>query len=288
MGAFAGEMFKTVRRPAVWVCVLGLLAVALTIGYGIPWLVETFAKLPASSQSSLPPGTTLADLKVALYPQNFVRQTVQQWSVLGGVFVLIVGVLVQGSEYGWGSVKTLYTQRDGRLTMLAGKVGTLAVVVGVMVVALFATDAVASIGAALLDGKTLEFPGGVDLLKGVAALYLTFGFWALFGLALATLFRQSAMAIGLGLAYALVIEALIFGLAGSFAPDVVNPIRQWFPITNATYLADSFGAISVRGLRTAAAQHYASATHAVVVLVLYVVVFGLVSGVLVRRRDVTS
>lgn len=288
MRAFAGEMFKTVRRPAVWVCVLGLLAVALTIGYGLPWLVETFAKLPAGSQTGLPPGTTLADLKVSLYPQNVVRETVQQWSVLGGVFVLIVGVLIQGSEYGWGSIKTLYTQRDGRLAMLAGKVVTLAVVVAVMVVALFATDAVASIGAALLDGKTIEFPGGVDFLKGVGALYLIFGFWALFGLVLATLFRQSAMAIGLGLAYALVIEALIFGLAGNFAPDVVNPIRQWFPITNSNYLADSFGEVSVRGLRTAAAQPYASATHAVAVLFLYVVAFALTTGVLVRRRDVTG
>src|SRR5205085_825144 len=34
------------------------------------------------------------------------RQTLQQWSTLGGVFALIVGVLLQGSEYGWGTVKT--------------------------------------------------------------------------------------------------------------------------------------------------------------------------------------
>jgi ABC-2 type transport system permease protein len=286
--AFGGELFKTVRRPAVWVCVVGLMAVAVTIGYGIPWLVETYAKVPAGSSSGLPPGTTLADLKVALYPANLVRQTLQQWSVLGGVFALIVGVLLQGSEYGWGTVKTLFTQRDGRLAMLTGKVAALAVVVIVLVVGLFVTDAVSSVAAALLDGKSLAFPDGNTIAKGLAALFLIFGFWAVFGFGLATLFRQSAMAIGLGLAYALVIEGVIFGLAGTFAPDTVNPIRQWFPVTNSGYLADAFGQTTIRGVRAAASAPYASATHAVIVLFLYVVGFLALSVVLVRRRDVTS
>ena len=287
MRAFEGELFKTVRRIAVWVCIVGLLAVAVTIGYGIPWLFETYTKLPAGSSSGLPPGTTLADLKVALYPQNFVRQTLQQWSVLGGVFALIVGVLLQGSEYGWGTVKTLLTQRGGRLEMLFGKIAALAVVVFVMVVALLVTDAVTSTGVALLDGKSLSYPGLSEMAKGVVALYLIFGFWGLFGLALATLFRQSAMAIGLGLAYALVIEGIIFGLAGNFAPDTVNPIRQWFPVTNAGYLAGSFGQAAIRGIRGAPTP-YADATHAVIVLLVYVVGFVAISALLVRRRDVTS
>lgn len=287
MRAFLGEMFKTVRRPAVWVCVIGLFAVAVTIGYAIPWLVETYTKLPAGSSSGLPEGTTLADLKVALYPQNFVRETLQQWSVLGGVFALIVGVLLQGSEYGWGTVKTILTQRGGRLEMLFGKIEALAVVVLVMVVGLLAADAVASVGVALIDGKSLTFPDSSEMLKGLVALYLIFGFWGLFGLALATIFRQSAMAIGLGLAYALVIEGIIFGLAGNFAPDTVNPIRQWFPVTNASYLADSFGQAAIRGIRGGPAP-YADATHAVVVLVAYVIAFVAISAVLVRRRDVTS
>ncbi len=287
MRAFAGELFKTVRRPAVWVCVLVLLGVAVTIGYGIPWLIATYAKLPAGSTGGGDTATALADIKLALYPINVVRYTVQQWSVLGGVFALIVGVLLQGSEFGWGTVKTLYTQRDGRLTMLAGKVGAVALCVLVMVLGLDAVDAVSSIGAALLDGKAIAFPDGVVILKGIGALYLSFAFWAVFGLALATLFRQSAMAIGLGLAYALVIEALIFGLAANFAPDTVNPIRQWFPITNVGYLADSFGAVTTRG-GAATAAPYAGATHAVIVLVLYVAAFAALSAVLVRRRDVTS
>src|SRR5258706_9068112 len=174
------------------------------------------------------PGTTLADFKVALYPQNFVRQTLSQWGVLGGVFALIVGVLMQGREYGWGTIKPLYTQRSGRLTVVFGKIAALAVVVAVMVVALFAVDAASSSVVAAVDGKTIAFPSADVIVKALVAAFLIFGFWAIFGLALSTLFKQSAMAIGLGLAYALVVEVLIFGLLGGLVGDIVKNIRQWF------------------------------------------------------------
>ena len=285
MRALIGELFKAGRRPAVWVCVLGLLAAVVTIGYALPWLAETYS--PPSSAQGLPSGTTLADFKVTLYPINFVRQTLQQWAVLGGVFALILGVLLQGSEYGWGTVKTMYTQRDGRLVMLAGKVGALAVVVLVLVLGLFAVAAASSTVAALLDGKSLDFPGVAETIKGIGAMFLIYGFWSLFGLTLATLFRQSAMAIGLGLAYALVVEGLIFGFGGGLLGDWVKKIQEWFPIANTSYLADSFGAIRLRGLPAQAAP-YADATHAVAVLATYVVAFVVISAMVLRLRDVTA
>lgn len=284
MRTFAGELYKTVRRPAVWVCVVMLFAAGVTIGYAIPWLVETFAK----SSQGLPPGTTLTDLKVAQYPQNFVRQTLQNWSTLGGVFALIIGVLLQGSEYGWGTVKTLYTQRDGRLAMLFGKLGALAVVMLILAVGLFAVDAVASGGAATLDGKPLDYPDGAVIAKGVGAIYLIFGFWALFGFTLATLFRQSAMAIGLGLAYALVIELIIFSVIGIFGGDWVKEIQQWFPLANTGYLSDSFGRVALRGFAEARAAPYRDATHAVSVLLVYVLGFTALSALAVKQRDVTG
>ena len=49
----------------------------------------------------------MSDFKVALYPENFVKDTFSTWGALGGVFALIMGVLVQGSEFGWGTIKTL-------------------------------------------------------------------------------------------------------------------------------------------------------------------------------------
>ena len=283
--AFRGELFKVVRRPGIWVLVGLFLALAILLGYAITWLIYTHP--PPNSSQGLPPGTTLSDFKVALYPENFVKETLNQWGLLGGVFTLIVGVLIQGSEYGWGTIKTLYTQRYGRLRMLFGKLAAMAVVVLVIVIALFAVDAACSSVVALLDSKTSSFPAADVILKAIGAAFLIFGFWAVFGFALATVFRQSAMAIGLGLAYALVIELLIFGLLAGLGASIVRPIQQWFPIANTTYLFQSFGQVRFRGIQSQPAP-YADATHAVVVLLLYVVAFSALSAWLTRTRDVTS
>jgi len=156
-----------------------------------------------------------------------------------------------------------------------------------MVVALFATDALASLLVVTIDGKAVEFPAADVILKAIGAGFLIFGFWAIFGLALATVFRQSAMAIGLGLAYALVVELLIFSLLSALGGDIVDKIHQWFPIANTGYLAESFGQITFRGIPRNAAP-FADATHAVIVLLLYVVAFTAISAWLARTRDVTS
>jgi ABC-type transport system involved in multi-copper enzyme maturation permease subunit len=281
--AFRGELFKLLRRPAVWVLIILLLVLAILLGYVIGYLFDTYG--PA--QQGLPKGTTAADFKVALYPENFVKDTFATWAVLGGVFALILGVLVQGSEYGWGTMKTLYTQRSGRLTMLAGKLAALGVIVLIMVVGLFGVDALCSVVAALLDGKPIDFPSAAVIAQAVAAGFLIFGFWAVFGFGLATFFKQSALAIGLGLAYALVVELLIFSLLRGFGFDVVQKIEQWFPIANTGYLASSFGQIQFKGVQ-AAPGPYADASHAVLVLLLYVVAFAGLSAYLTRNRDITA
>ena len=285
LAAFRGELFKAVRRPGIWVLIGLFLGLAILIGYAITWLVYTYS--PPSAAQGLPPGTTFADFKMALYPENVVKQTLGQWGLLGGVFALIVGVLTQGSEYGWGTIKTLYTQRYGRLTMLFGKIAAMFVVVLVIVIGLFAVDAASSWIVALLDGKTSSFPAADVFLKAIGAALLIFSFWAVFGFGLATVFRQSALAIGLGLAYALVIELLIFGLLAGLGGGIVKSIQQWFPIANSSYLSAAFGQVRLRGVQGQAAP-YADATHAVVMLLLYVIAFTTLSAWLTRTRDVTS
>src|SRR5205823_10541667 len=121
LAAFRGELFKVARRPAVWVCVVALILLAVAFSYVLLGLV--YSHPPKGSNQNLPPGTTLSIFLVTLYPINFVKETLSTWAGLGGVFALIIGVLVQGSEFGWGTVKTLYTQRSGRLAMLTGKLG---------------------------------------------------------------------------------------------------------------------------------------------------------------------
>jgi ABC-type transport system involved in multi-copper enzyme maturation permease subunit len=142
LASFTWESFKLYKRPAVWVCVALLLVLAIGLGYVTFYLVYTYGS--TGPNSGLPRGVTLKDFKVGLYPADFVKYTLNTWDTLGGVFALILGVLSQGSEYGWGTIKTLFTQRPGRISLLAGKLAALSLAVLVLVLALFAVDAAAS------------------------------------------------------------------------------------------------------------------------------------------------
>jgi ABC-2 type transport system permease protein len=287
LAAFRWETFKLYKRPAVWVCIGLLLVLAIGLGYLTFYLVYTYAP-SGPNNGGLPRGVTLKDFKIALYPGNFVRYTLSTWDTLGGVFALILGVLSQGSEYGWGTVKTLYTQRPGRIAMLVGKLAALSLAVLVLVLALFAVDLASSYVVAFIDGKSTNLPATVDILKGLAAGWLIFEFWAVFGFALATLFRQSALAIGLGLAYAIVIEGIIFQIAGNIGGTTVKQVLSWFPVANTGYLSQSFGAAVPEGLARTTAKPFADANHAVLVLLIYMAVFIAGSALLVRARDVST
>ena len=285
--AFTWETFKLYKRPAVWVCIGLLLVLAIGLGYLTFYLVYTYAPT-GPNNGGLPRGVTLKDFKIALYPVNLVKYTLSTWDTLGGVFALILGVLSQGSEYGWGTIKTLYTQRPGRIAMLAGKLGALSLAVLVLVLALFGVDALSSYVVAFIDGKSTDLPAAVDIVKGLAAGWLIFEFWAVFGFALATLFRQSAMAIGLGLAYAIVIEGIIFKIAGNVGGNTVKQIQSWFPVANTGYLSSSFGQAVPEALARTISKPIADANHAVLVLLIYTAVFIVGSALLVRARDVSS
>ena len=283
--ALRAEWFKAVRRPAVWVVIGILVVLGVALSYFVVYLVATHAT--ASPRR----GTTvveLAALRRSVYPDAYVRKAMGQMGNVGGAFALILGVLMQGSEFGWQTIKTAYIQLPGRLSILGGRLITLGLLVLIMVIALFAVDAAASYLLATVDGQSIGFPTWEDVGKAFGASWLILAFWAAFGFGLATLFRQSAMAIGLGLAYGLVVEVLVFALLSGLG-DSVKAVHVWFPIANAGYLIQSFGTVAAEGAAAGGppASPDADATHAVLVLVAYVIGLIVLCGALARRRDVS-
>ena len=279
--AFRAEWFKLVRRPATWVVIALFLALAIAIGYVVTYLVV--AHPPANGPRNL----DLGAMRSGLYPSSLVPKTLSAATTIDGLFALILGVLVQGSEFAWGTLKTAQTQLPGRLSILSGRLLSLAALLLLMTAALFAVDALASSIVAAIDGKTVALPDGWTIAKGVAAAWLVLAFMAVFGFGLATIFKQSAMAIGIGLAYVLLFETLLFGLLGSLG-NTVKAIHVWFPVANAGYLADAFGKVAAigNGAGTATSTPDASGAHAVVVLALWIAALALISGALVRKRDI--
>jgi ABC-2 type transport system permease protein len=283
LGSLQAEVFKLLRRPAVWVCLAILLVLVVALGYLLVWFVYSHPNPQTAAQ--LPRGVTFDQLKHELYPQHFVQITLSTGTQLGVFIAMILGVLIQGSEYGWGTLKTLFTQKPTRIEVLAAKLLATALLMLVTAVVVLGAGAAASALLAAIDGRSSAFPDTTTIAKAALALWLILTFWAWFGLALATLFRQSALAIGLGLAYALVIESLIFGLAAQFGGDPVRQVQQWFPLANTQYLLESFGRATTLGTAT---KPFADATHGVVMLLLYCALCIAVSSALFQRRDVTS
>ena len=280
VAALRAEWFKLVRRRAMWVTIGLMLVLAVGIEYVLVYVVATHP--PASASRA---GDTLAGARIALYPASVIKKSVANDSGLIGIFALIVGVLAQGSEYSWGTVKTALVQLPGRVSLVFGQLGSLALLILVMALALFAVNALSSYIIGSLDSQSSGWPPALDFVKGIGAAWLILYVLAVLGFGLATVFRQSALAIGLGLAYVLVIENLVFGLLGNLG-NPFNQIQQWFPIANGGYLQQSFGKVNA-ATTSSVVTSSVSAGHAVTVLVLWLVAIGVVSAALVRARDVT-
>ena len=273
----SAELFTLRKRPALWVLGGVWLSLLLFFGYGLTWLSYRSAANPAVGQR------ILADA----LPANLVGNAIAGYALFGGAMVMILGALVAGSEYGWGTLKTVFTQRPGRWSVHLGRVGALAVALLAMVLVSFALSAGASATIATVESAPLDWPSAADVMRGVAAGWLVLGMWCAFGLLLGTLARGPALAIGLGLVWALVLENLVREFAALLEP--LAAVQRVLPGVNAGSLVAALGSQGGAGTEggTPGVVAVVDGTEAAVVLAAYVIGFVLVSGLLLQRRDVT-
>jgi ABC-type transport system involved in multi-copper enzyme maturation permease subunit len=274
IGSLAAELLVLRKRSSSWILLGIWSALTLFFAYVIPYVTY----LNGSGQESLP----------ELLPQRLVGNLMGGFPFFGGVFALMLGVLALGSEYGWGTLKTIFTQRPGRLRIFGAKLLALAAGLIPFVLAAFAVGALASYGIAWREGADVAWPSAWLLVRGVAAGWLILAVWAAFGVLLAVLSRGTSLAIGVGILYALVIE----GLLSAFASQVslLERLVEFFLRANAYSLVTGLGL----SLEDAASNGpgsfsgpFVSGTHALLVLAVYLAGFVLLAGYLLRRRDVT-
>ena len=273
----SAEVFTLRKRPALWLLGGVWLSLLVFFGYVLNWLSYRSAEDPAAGQR------ILADA----LPANLVGNAVAGYALFGGAVVMIVGALVAGSDYGWGTLKTVLTQRPGRLRAHVGRVGALAVALLALVLVGFALSAGASAIVATAASEPLGWPVAADVVTGIAAGWLVLGMWCSFGLLLGTLARGPALAIGLGLVWALVLENLVRGFAALLEP--LAAVQRMLPGANAGSLVAALGARGGVGAEggTPGVVAVVDGTQAALVLAAYVVGFVLVAGLLLHRRDVT-
>jgi ABC-type transport system involved in multi-copper enzyme maturation permease subunit len=288
MGAsFLAELFKLRKRPATWVLALIWVAVVALLGY---LLVYSFVANAPPPPDDAPAGIRQQQEDIneaqlrAMYPENLLRNVIAGTPLgFGSAMILVLGAMAAGSEYGWGTVKTSLTQRPGRLGVLLGKLLALALVLLAFVVVGLAAGAVSSLVVAQLEGAPVSWPPVEDFLRGVGVGLLVFAVYGSLGFALATLFRGTALAIGLGLAWVLVIETAISGLP--IDNDAFENFRKATIGENVLAVTNTLGSPfpEAFGIPDPLVEN---PTQAVLVLLAYTVLFLLLSA-LAFRRDVT-
>jgi ABC-2 type transport system permease protein len=268
-----GELLGLRKRAATWV-LLGIWATfGVFVVYAIPYAVD-----PNDARGGVD----------QFFPHSLAGTALGGFPFLGGVFALMLGVLAFGSEYGWGTLKNLLTQRPGRGRVLATKLAALGIVLLAFALALFAAAAVASYVIARIEDAPVSWPSAWLLLRAVAAGWLILAAWGALGVLLGIATRGTSLAIGLGILYTVVAEGLLGALAGSV--DALEPVTKVFLRANGYSIAVALGA-SRSSFEAAGPRAYGgplvSGGQATAVLVACAALFVALAAWLLRRRDVT-
>ncbi|GAA0366273.1 MULTISPECIES: ABC transporter permease [Micromonospora] len=269
--SFSAEIVKLVRRPSCWLLLGIALVTSLTFTYVLPYASIRSGTGGPNSDRTLP----------MLLPDQLVGNSLGGLPIFLGAIVLIIGVLVVGSEYGWDTWKTVLSQGPSRLEVYAGKVLALAAAALVVVLAVFAVGAVAGTLIAVTESQPVRWPSIDDLLAGVGAGWLIAVTWTMLGVVLAVAMRSVALPVGLGLVWMLAVQNLLAGVAAPLL-DWVAQVQKGLPGPNAGSLVAALGAPR----DTPGVAVVVGAGQAVLVLAVYLIAFVLLAALLLRRRDI--
>jgi ABC-2 type transport system permease protein len=276
IASLRADGLKMRKRWATWIMVAILLAWLVLLVYALLYLV-----IKTQAASLRGGGVPASVLIHQIFPENFIPTVLSTASSIGAAIMIIFGALSTASEYGWSTVQTILIQKPGRTAVLGGKLVALAVATVLISIAAMAVAALSAYVVITLDGSSSSWPAAIDILKGFAALVLQLAVWAAFGAFLGIAFRSTAAAIGGGLVYLFVGEALFGGLFRGIS--LIKEILKYLPGINADAVNAAFP-LSYRNPNTQAPL--VDATHGVITLLIYLVLFTGFSLLIFRRRDV--
>jgi ABC-2 type transport system permease protein len=268
----AAELLILRKRAATWILLGIWTLLGVFFAYVVPYALDPEDATGGVEQ---------------FFPESLAGTLISGFPFFGGVFALMLGVFAFGSEYGWGTLKTLFTQRPSRLRVFAAKLAALGIVLVPFVLTLFAAGAVASYVIAQIEGAPVHWPDAWLLLRAIGAGWLILAVWGTLGVLLGVLTRGTSLAIGVGILYALVIEGLLSAFADSVS--LFEPLTEVFLRANGYSIAAALGA-SVEGIESSGPGAYAGPLVGGLqgAAVLATLAAGLIAltGLLLRRRDV--
>lgn len=208
----------------------------------------------------------------------------------GTMFILvsILGAAALGSEYGWGTLRTVLTKGTGRWQFLMAKLVALMLMALTGLVVAAATVALSSLAIGLfgLEGESLQGSAEwLDVPVKMGTLLYSFLPYVMLALLATALTSSTAAGITAFVVYYLV-EVTLFPVLEIF--DWFQRVSAYLISPNvSTVLETSYGEVSITiGNGGDAAQ--IGALHAFLVLAAYTLVLGAAAFWLFQRRDITG
>jgi ABC-type transport system involved in multi-copper enzyme maturation permease subunit len=206
------------RRTETWVLLLALVVLVAVVFASVGVIAERGGTSPTASLSQA----------FITFPGAY-DQVLSFVLGLGGLFAVIYGASVAGSEWTYGTLKVAVTRGQRRATYMVVGFAALAVLTGIGFLIVFLSGVAAAYVGALVgniptagisDSAAISaLPG--QLLKGWVAI----GAEAAVGFAIATFARSQLAGIGVGI-------ALYFG--GNFLTLILPNVVKWLPFNAAT------------------------------------------------------
>src|SRR5512143_413858 len=210
MRVFVAGLRKLVGRPASFVTV-GLLV-------GLLGLIIIASATVAQRSGS--PRSAAAALALVTFPGAY-DLILSFMFGLGGLFAVIYGAAIAGSEWSWGTLKNAVARGESRTRYMLGTFGAIVVMVAVGLAITFVLGVALAVVGAMLANVSTSGLGDPDTLARLPAMAARGWFavveQAALGFAIATLARSQLAGIGAGIAF-----YFGEGFASIFLPDIVK------------------------------------------------------------------
>lgn len=208
---------RKLRRRAATIVTFGLLGGLLAL---IILAVAATGGGPGGGDGGPRGGPPFDPLSLVTFPGAY--ELVLSFIIqIGGLFALIYGAAIAGSEWSWGTLKAAVARGESRGRYMLSLFAAIAVVTTIGLLVTFVIGVAAAAAGAMIAGVPLDGIGDLDALLDLAEPFgrdlvgiITQG---ALGFAIATLARSQLAGIGAGI-------GLYFGgtFANIFLPDIVR------------------------------------------------------------------
>lgn len=232
MRLFVAGLRKLVRRPATYVT-FGLLVGLLALIY--------IAVGATARQAATSPNGGRQALLLVTFPGAYTL-LLSFILGLGGLFAMIYGAAIAGSEWTWGTLKAAVARGESRSRYQLVSFASIGLMVGIGLLVAFAIGIVVAIIAAGLAQVATTGLGDAATVGTLPELlargWVALGEACALGFAIATLARSQLAGIGVGI-------AVYFGeqFAAIFLPDIV----KYLPFNAANAVVATSGSFSGNG-----------------------------------------